>query len=94
MSESRRYSCTNCGHAYEALPPDDVHTVALKTKCATCHFGGYKQFSIEVNNECENCDHISVLYWHVDTPHTPMERAKADVNRRNMTGLSGLLSNE
>lgn len=52
----KRYACRNCGHPYDAYPPDDLHKTARLTPCE-------KGDSIPQNYECENCDKMNVLHW-------------------------------
>ena len=81
MNEIKKYACKNCGHPYEAYPPDDVHVVSNTGICATCyhgHFGYYTQ----ANYECENCSHGNILYWHVARDHSLGELAMARMNKQ------------
>lgn len=64
MTDVKSYACKNCGHIFAAVPPDDIHTIAISTPCK-------RGDSIEIPYECENCHLRNMLYW--DVKHEKFE---------------------
>ena len=56
MTEVKEYACKNCGHAFMAIPPDDVHTIAISEPCN-------KGDSIEIPYDCQNCNSRTIIHW-------------------------------
>ena len=56
------FSCVQCGHPYEAYPPDDSHRIGTLEKPNP---EDVKGTVIEVTHDCENpgCHHPTTLYW-------------------------------
>jgi hypothetical protein len=72
MVEVRFYPCKNCGTEFRAMPPDDLHMVAMLEQCK-------KKDSINIPYECKNCHELNVIHW--DVKH---ERFEDDFNRINV----------
>jgi len=58
QESKRTYACTNCGHPFDAYPPDDGHTIVMLEPCD-------KGDSIKIAYECENCHGQNVRYWDI-----------------------------
>jgi hypothetical protein len=70
----------------EAIPPDDVHTVANVLKCGVCLYNGFP--IPEGIIECDDCHFRNIINWHRPEAHSPKEKLRASLR------LSEELSNE
>jgi len=52
----RSYPCSNCGTLFEAVPYDDLHKIASRTK------GEYKD-QVPIKYKCRKCKLENVIYW-------------------------------
>ena len=82
---SKKYACVNCGHPYEAYPPDDTHSQSETYECTTCKYSD-KKFWRDVIYECENCNFRNVLYWHFPQEHSFIDQRVARINRQQRLG--------
>jgi hypothetical protein len=73
---TRQYACRQCGVPYDALPPDDIYTVARSGLCRYCVFG--HNISRRLVYECQNCNHRNVLFWHFSGGHDQDEVYEID----------------
>lgn len=73
----KKLSCKNCGYAYDAYPPDDVHTLANTQQCGVCKFVLFSNKSVTVTYDCENCNNLNKIYWHNPTGHSETEKRLA-----------------
>lgn len=72
MVEVKFYACKNCGTSFRAMPPDDIHIMAMLEPCK-------KKDSVEIPYDCNECHERNVLHW--DVKH---ERFEDDFNRINV----------
>ena len=66
------YSCQQCGQPFDAIPPDDVHVVAMADKCPVCEVNRTQAY-ITTQFECSNCNGKNALNWHENGVHTEIE---------------------
>ena len=55
-NEPRKFSCINCGHPYDAYPPNDVFHIAQNKQCN-------ENDCIEIKYECDNCNNKNTIFW-------------------------------
>ena len=55
-SETRGYSCKECGLTLKAAPPDDFHPYASLTREDLAE-------PVERNYKCARCKQSTTLYW-------------------------------
>ncbi len=67
----KRYACQQCGRPFEAIAPDDIHTLALSDPCHICEVGKRQSYKL-INYECKDCHFKSPLYWYLERHH-PVE---------------------
>ena len=72
-----KYACQNCGHPYEAFPPDDLYTVAVIGVCVVQSAYG-NVCCVPIQYECADCNHRSKLWWHNKDGHTRYEISQAE----------------
>lgn len=59
---TRQYCCLICGAPFDAVPPDDRHTIAVRDE------NKYKDH-IKVPYKCKECGNFNTIYWgHDDSP--------------------------
>ncbi len=64
-SHRRVFSCPECGIAYEAYPPDDLHTTASLEEPDKEDVSGT---IIKIVHDCSNCKAPITLYWYNEKP--------------------------
>ena len=95
LIQVRKYPCKNCGHLFDACPPDDLYVVAMRKKCIV-YSTGMAKCVMPQNYECENCDQTTVLFWHRKTGHINLEimRAKEKAKSQVLDDVSQSLKND
>lgn len=81
ISESKHFGCNQCGHGYDANPPDELFTYGMVEKCTVCEVLELGQY-VERVFECQDCYFKNIIYWHVRQNHTNMEIAKTKAQTR------------
>jgi DNA-directed RNA polymerase subunit M/transcription elongation factor TFIIS len=61
----KNFSCTKCGVAYEAYPPDDKHSFATMVREEA------KKDHVVVKYTCKSCGNFNIIYW----THPPSDLA-------------------
>jgi len=60
MSKKKTFGCPECGHSYDAYPPDDNHPKASSEDPK----GEASGSVIKIIHDCETCKHPITLYWY------------------------------